>query len=424
MILIINSPRGTVDILGEEIRYRNFTINTARKLFDVYNYSEIITPTFEHTEVFSRSIGEETDIVKKEMYTFSDRKGRSLTLRPEGTASVARAFIENKMYSEYLPVKLFYIGSMFRYERPQKGRMREFYQLGVESIGTSNPMMDAEVILLLKTFFKKLGFEKLTLLINSIGCSKCRKYYIDKFKSYLKPKAGLLCQDCIQRYDKNPLRIFDCKNKQCMAIIKDSPKIFSMLCSDCKRNLEEVLKMLEYLNVEYEIGYNLVRGFDYYTGIIFEIISKDIKSAQNALGGGGRYDNLIAQFGGPKLPAVGFAVGIDRTYMLMKQLDINIRDEKPGKRTYIIVMNENSKFYSFGVLMYLRENNYICDINYNMKKLGSELKWAEKNNYDFAIIIGDDEMKAGDVSIKDLKKHKQIKINYIADKQKILEIIT
>lgn len=421
--MTISSPRGTVDIFGKDIDYRNFIIDTAKELFCIYNYKEIVTPTFEHTEVFSRSIGEATDIVQKEMYTFSDKKGRSLTLRPEGTASVVRAFIESKMYSGYLPAKLFYIGSMFRYERPQKGRMREFYQLGIESIGTDNPLMDAEVIWLLNTFFIKLGFTDLTLLINSMGCSECRENYTAEFKSYLKPRVKKLCFDCQQRYNKNPLRIFDCKKNACRELLKDSPKIYTYLCSKCNLHLNQVLDFLRELKINYKIDHNLVRGFDYYTRTIFEVVSREIKSAQNALGGGGRYDNLIEQFGGPALPAIGFAVGIDRTLMLMKKLGIKINRGKNKTRIYIIAMNENCRPYSLRVLKYLRENNCICDINYNIKKINSELKWAEKNRFDFAIIIGENEVKSGNLAIKDIKKYEQYEINFDTQKEEILNLV-
>ena len=243
----ISSPRGTSDIYGEDIDYRNFIINTARKIFEIFNYSEIITPAFEYTQVFSRSIGEGTDIVQKEMYTFMDRKGRSLTLRPEGTAPIVRAVIENKIYSENMPLKLFYIGNMFRYERPQKGRMREFWQLGIESIGTDNPVIDAEVIWILNSFFIKLGFKKLILLVNSMGCSRCREKFLAELKKYIKPELGKLCNDCQNRFEKNPLRVFDCKKNSCKSILASSPEVSSYLCSGCKRNFKEVLECLKYL---------------------------------------------------------------------------------------------------------------------------------------------------------------------------------
>lgn len=419
----INSPRGTADIFGENIKLRNFIINTAKELFSVFNYQEIVTPTFEHTEVFSRSIGEDTDIVQKEMYTFQDKKGRSLTLRPEGTASVVRAFVENKMYQEHLPIKLFYVGSMFRYERPQKGRMREFSQLGVESIGTNNPLMDVEVIWLLNSFFKRLGFDSLVLLINSIGCNSCRKDFIKEFKSYIGPNLEKLCPDCKNRYAQNPLRIFDCKKKECMKVLKGSPKIYSYLCSECKEHLKKVLDCLDILRITYKIDHDLVRGFDYYTQTIFEVVSYQIESTQNALGGGGRYNNLVEQFGGPNLPAVGFAVGIDRTLMLLKKLNIKINLDEDRPRIYLVTLSEDYNSYCLEILQYLRENNYICDTNYNIKKLSTELKWAEKNDYDFTIIIGEDEVRSGNLTIKNIKNRKQDKINWSTQKEDIIALL-
>ena len=419
----ISSTRGTSDIYGEDIDYRNFIINTARKILEIFNYSEIITPAFEHTQVFSRSIGEYTDIVKKEMYTFTDRKGRSLTLRPEGTASIVRAVIENKIYSGKMPLKLFYIGNMFRYERPQKGRMREFWQLGIESIGTDNPVIDAEVIWILNSFFVKLGFKKLTLLVNSMGCSRCRKEFMKDFKEYLKPRLGKLCNDCQNRFEKNPLRVFDCKKSSCRSILSGSPEISSYLCSDCRRNFEEVLECLKILKIRYRVDKNLVRGIDYYNRTIFEIISEDLQSAQNALGGGGRYDNLIGQLGGPEIPAVGFAVGIDRTIMLMKQLNLKFKKLARKSRVYLINMNKSCQNYSLDILKYLREMEVNCDINFSNKKLKKEIKWARDNNYDFIIIIGEDEIKSRKLTIKDIKKFKQYKFDWENQKDKIMEII-
>ena len=249
--MILNYPRGTSDILGEDVKYRDFIINTAKKLFELFNYSEIITPAFEHTEVFDRSIGESTDIVQKEMYTFFDKKGRSLTLRPEGTASVIRAVIEHKLYSEHLPLKLFYIENMFRYERPQKGRMREFCQVGVEAVGLNDPVIDAEVIWLLNLFFEKIGFNNLKLLINSVGCNNCRKEYIRVFRNYLKPQVQSLCLDCISRYEKNPLRIFDCKVETCIQILRNSPKIFSYICKECQLHFEKVVEFLTVIRINF-----------------------------------------------------------------------------------------------------------------------------------------------------------------------------
>jgi len=422
--LKLSSPRGTSDIYGEDIDYRNSVIGTARRIFEIFNYKEIITPSFEYTQVFSRSIGEGTDIVQKEMYTFQDRKGRSLTLRPEGTASIVRSVVENKFYSGNMPLKLFYIGNMFRYERPQKGRMREFWQLGAESIGSDDPVIDAEVIWILSSLYKKLGFKKLVLVVNSIGCAKCRKKFLEEFKKSLK-KSDLekLCSDCRKRFVKNPLRIFDCKNSSCIKIISKAPDIYSFLCSECKKNFKEVLKCLKRFNIEYKTDPGLVRGFDYYTGTIFEIISEDLESAQNALGGGGRYDNLISQFGGPEIPAVGFAAGIDRTIMLMKQLGIKVKKSAGRPKVYLIMMDESCREYSLDILKYLRELGVTSDINFNNRNIKTEIKWAEKSGYDFIIIIGEDEVKSRSLTVKDIRKFKQYKIDWKTEREKVIEII-
>jgi len=354
--MVLSSPRGTNDIFGEDIKYRDFIISSAKKLFSLYNYSELITPAFEHTEVFDRGIGESTDIVRKEMYTFKDKKGRSLTLRPEGTASVVRSIIEHKMYAETLPLKLFYIGNMFRYERPQKGRMREFWQIGVEAAGVSEPFIDAEVIWLLNSIFTCLGFKNLKLLLNSVGCTECRKEYINVFKRYLKPDVQSLCPDCLSRYETNPLRIFDCKVPQCRGIIESAPKIYEYICEECRVHISRVCSYLEKLGIDYIIKKELVRGFDYYTKTIFEIISDDLESVQNALGGGGRYDNLIAQFGGPDLPSIGFAIGIDRTSMLMRQSGIPARADDSLPSVYIAMMSYDFIDFAIKLMKILREN--------------------------------------------------------------------
>ena len=420
--MITGSPRGTSDIFGQDIEYRNFIISKAKELFKIFNYREIITPAFEHTEVFDKSIGDSTDIVQKEMYTFLDKKGRSLTLRPEGTAPVVRAVIEHKMYAETLPLKLYYIENMFRYERPQKGRMREFWQLGVEAIGSPEAFIDAEVIWLLNALFEKLGFKNLKLIINSIGCIKCRIGYIEVLKNYLSPKNDKLCTDCQYRLEKNPLRIFDCKVDQCRLVIKDSPKIYSYICDGCRQHFNQVTDFLKTLGISFIIKEDLVRGFDYYTRTIFEIISEDLKSVQNALGGGGRYDKLIEQFGGPDIPSIGFAVGLERTYILMKQLNLNFVIGDNKKIALVVLMDRSYQKYALSLIKFTRDNGYACDLSYEIKSIGSQIKWAEKNAYDFVIIIGEDEVKTDSITIKDIKKFTQHKLNWKSEKEKIFEI--
>ena len=408
----LSSPRGTGDIYGEDVDYRNFVINIANRIFEVFNYREIITPAFEYTEVFSRSIGEGTDIVQKEMYTFPDRKGRSLTLRPEGTASIIRSVVENKLYSETKPLKLFYIGNMFRYERPQKGRMREFWQLGVESIGSDNPVLDAEVIWILNLLYKKLGFKKLVLTINSIGCEKCRSEFIREFKKNLK-KSDLkkLCIDCRERFKKNPLRIFDCKKSSCTGVVAEAPDISSFLCSECKKNFKEVSGYLKKLKVEYKIDTGLVRGFDYYTGTIFEMISEDLKSAQNALGGGGRYDNMIAEFLGTKLsyPTTGLSFGLD---VITDALSKMKKDErKTAVKVYVIPIKTEKE--SINVLNQLRKKGINADIDLNSRGISKNLDYANSYSTPYVLFIGKDELKKGKLKLKNMQSMKSKKVKII-----------
>lgn len=422
--MIYNSPRGTTDYYGKDIKYIEFILNTAREMFKIYNYEEIVTPHFEYTEVFARAVGENSEIVQKEMFTFQDKKGRSLTLRPEGTASVVRAVIEHKLFGENLPLKLFYAGSMFRYERPQKGRMREFSQIGVEAIGSDSPAMDAEIIWLLNSLFKNLGFKNLKLHINSIGCPQCRKEYMNVLEKYLKPYEKDLCADCLNRIGKNTLRVFDCKVETCRKILKNAPKISGSLCEKCKKYLQDIFDILKVLDIEYFHNENLVRGFDYYTGTIFEIISSDIESAQNALGGGGRYDNLMEEFGGPKISSTGFAIGIERTMLLMKDLGIILPNFK-NKTSKVYLINMSSRFneYLFGILKFLRHNKIICDTNFNMKNLGKEIKWAQTEGYSHVIIIGENEVSNNLLTIKDLNNFTQMQLSWLNEKAKVLSLL-
>ncbi len=418
-----NSPRGTADVLGPDILYRDYIIDTAKKLFQLYSYKEIITPIFEHTEVFTRGIGQYSDIVSKEMYTFQDKKGRSITLRPEGTAPVVRAFIENKLYAQNLPAKLFYIGHMFRYERPQKGRMREFSQLGIEAIGSNDAVTDVEAIWLLNQLFLDLGFKNLRLLVNSIGCLECRKEFLKILEDYLEKIKNGLCSDCNERFGKNTLRIYDCKVEGCKEILKDAPKIEEYVCQTCKVHFARVTGILDRLDIKYEIAQSLVRGFDYYTRTIFEIISKDIDSAQNALGGGGRYDNLVKQFGGPDLPSVGFAIGIERTYMLMKELNIDIKCIKSPKKIYFIRLDDKHDAYLFHILKFFRNKNYICDFNINIKNMSTEIKKAKSSGFDFAVIIGDQEAEDNTITIKNIETFHQDVFRFAEEADKIIEFV-
>jgi len=327
------------------------------------------------------------------------------------------------LISENIPLKLFYIGNMFRYERPQKGRMREFWQIGAEALGSDDPLLDAEMIWMLNNIFARLGFKNLKLLINSIGCSRCREDYIAKFKEYIEPELTGLCGDCKNRYNKNPLRIFDCKVPECRAIASRGPKINQFLCTSCNEHFEKVKGSLSDLSLDYEISDELVRGFDYYTGTIFEMISNDLASAQNALGGGGRYDRLLKEFSGPDKPAIGFAIGLDRTMMLMKELGIKYIDDESRAKAYIISIAAAGQSYALDVIKKLRDANIICDIDYTCAGIGAGIKRAGKKDYNIAIIIGDDEIDNNTITIKDLNNFKQYSINKEDLLEKIIEIM-
>ena len=302
---MINCPRGTKDILPDKSSYWQYVEQMVREICDLYVYQEIRTPVFEHTELFLRGIGETTDIVEKEMYTFSDKSNRSLTLRPENTASVARAFLESKLYAEHQPVKVYYVGPMFRYDKPQAGRYRQFHQFGIEAIGAPDALIDAEVILLAVQFLRNLGLNELRLFINSVGCPACRPIYRERLQSFLAEKRAELCVDCRSRYDRNPMRILDCKNEECNRLTTGAPQLSEYLCEDCARHFSQLQQYLTAVEVEYTINTRLVRGLDYYTKTAFEIQYAPL-GVQSAVCGGGRYDGLVAEIGGQAAPGIGF----------------------------------------------------------------------------------------------------------------------
>ncbi|HHX75610.1 MAG TPA: histidine--tRNA ligase, partial [Firmicutes bacterium] len=314
--MLTKAPRGTKDILPAEVPRWCFFEQKAREACRLFGYSEIRIPMFEHTELFLRGVGEVTDIVAKEMYTFTDRGGRSLTLRPEGTASVARAYLEHKMQGEAQPVKVFYTGPMFRYDRPQAGRYRQFHQFGVEAFGSQEPALDAEVIMLALFFFRSLGLDGLALHLNSVGCPECRSRYRESLLAALRDRVRELCPDCSERYEKNPLRILDCKNKHCRAVTKTVPLLADELCTACREHFAAVRAALDALGVEYVLDPRLVRGLDYYTKTAFEIMAPGL-GAQSSVCGGGRYDHLLATIGGPDIPGIGFAIGIERVLLAL-----------------------------------------------------------------------------------------------------------
>lgn len=396
---MITLPKGTKDVLPENSYRWQFVERVARETAKTFNVREIRTPMFEHTEVFSRGVGETTDIVNKEMYTFLDKGGRSITLKPEGTAGVVRAFVESGLYAAAMPLKTYYITPCFRYERPQAGRLREFHQFGVEFFGAESAGIDAEVILLAKTFLDNLGVKNVTLYINSIGCKECRKEYHKALKEYLKANYDELCDLCKDRFDKNPMRILDCKNDSCKKITENAPSILDYLCDDCKAHFEQVKKLLTLSGVEYKINPKIVRGLDYYTKTVFEFVSENI-GAQGTVLGGGRYDGLVAEFGGGKVPGIGFAAGIERLLLLLESTG-EIKNED-GLTVYVAPMGDDARIKAFELVSMLRKSGVIADTDYMNRGIKAQFKYADKLGARFVAVIGSDELSRGAVKLKNM----------------------
>lgn len=395
---MINIPKGTKDVLPGESYKWQYVENTAREVARVFGANEIRTPTFEHTEVFLRGVGETTDIVNKEMYTFLDKGERSITLKPEGTAGVARSFVENGMNSTALPQKLYYITQCFRYERPQAGRLREFHQFGVEFLGSTDANIDAETILLAKTFLDKVGIKNVTLYLNSIGCKDCRKKYEQALKDYLSQNLDDMCELCKDRFNKNPLRILDCKNEGCKKINQNAPKILDYICDDCKAHFEKVQSLLTAVGVEYKVNANIVRGLDYYTRTVFEFVSDNI-GAQGTVCGGGRYDGLIAQLGGNDVAGIGFAVGIERILMLLDKTGVQIPN--PNKVEYYIApMGEQESKKAFEIVNALRQKGISADFDHMGRGIKAQFKYADKIGAEKVVVIGSNELQTGVAKIK------------------------
>ncbi len=394
---MINIPKGTKDVLPQDSYKWQYVEGVAREVATLFNLKEIRTPVFEHTELFQRGVGDTTDIVTKEMYTFKDKGDRWMTLKPEGTAGVARSFIENGMNSGVLPAKMYYIIPAFRYERPQAGRLREFHQFGVEVYGAASAQTDAEVILAADTLLKKLGLQ-VKLYLNSIGCPTCRAAYNTALKEFFAARLDELCADCKTRYEKNPLRLLDCKEENCKKINAGAPEILDYLCADCKTHFEEVKACLSSAGVEYEIDSRIVRGLDYYTRTVFEFVSTSI-GAQGTVCGGGRYDMLLEQLGGKPTPAVGFAAGIERLLMVMEQAGAAIPEpEKPT--VYIAGMDGECRKKAFELATKLRANGIICEIDHMDRSVKAQFKYADKLGAKFVAVIGGNELAEGKANVK------------------------
>ncbi len=398
---MINVPKGTKDVLPNQSHKWRFIENAARETAAAFCYKEMRTPTFEHTELFQRGVGDTTDVVNKEMYTFEDKGGRSMTLKPEGTAGVVRAFIENGLASSPMPVKTYYITPAFRYERPQAGRLREFHQFGLEAFGSPSPETDAELIFAASSFLDKLGVKGVKLELNSIGCRICRGEYNKALKNYFAPHLESMCPTCRSRYDKNPLRMLDCKEEECKKIAAGAPKILDYLCEECKEHFEKVKELLTAQGVEYTVNSGIVRGLDYYTKTVFEFVSTQIGS-QGTVCGGGRYDNLLEELGGNPLPAIGFAAGIERLMLLMENTGVDFPEEqKPA--LYLAGMDAASRALCFKTAIYLRGKGVCAEFDHMNRSVKAQLKYADKIGARYVAVIGESELATGTVNLKAMK---------------------
>lgn len=400
--------KGTNDVLPEESHVWQFVERKMLETAALYGFKEIRVPVFEHTEVFQRSVGDTTDVVQKEMYTFNDKGGRSITLRPELTAGVIRSVIENGLYNQSLPQKVCYIGGCYRYEKPQAGRLREFHQFGVECIGAAAPSADAEVISLANSVLKSIGLDKLSLEINSIGCPTCRAVYHKALKTYFESKKENLCETCKDRLDRNPMRILDCKSPVCSDIAKDAPVMIDYLCDDCANHFEAVKSGLNEMGIEYTVNPTIVRGLDYYTRTVFEFVSGDI-GAQSTVCGGGRYDGLMEQMGAPATASLGFAMGIERLLLVLKSNEKEI-GEKPVCDIYIAPMGEKATIKALAICSGLREKGFSAQTDICGRGLKAQMRYANKIGARYSIVLGDNELESGSARIKNMETGEETEI--------------
>ena len=403
--MLTNAPRGTKDILPDAVGAWTHVEHVIRDLCARYGYGEIRTPMFEHTELFQRGIGDGTDVVDKEMYTFSDRGDRSLTLRPENTASAVRAYLQNKLYADGGLQKLFYIGSMFRYDRPQAGRMREFHQFGVEALGEESSALDAEVILLAYDFLTAFGLTGLTLKLNSVGCPACRPVYRERLQAYFKEHLPTLCDDCKDRYTRSPLRILDCKRDAEQPFMAGAPAITDCLCPACTEHFAQVQQHLTAAGVSYELDPRLVRGLDYYTRTAFEIAYPPL-GAQSAVAGGGRYDGLVEELGGNPTPAVGFAAGLERVLLALEQQNL-LPAQPPAADVFLIALGDAAAKAAFPLLHELRCGNVRALMDYAGRSMKAQMKQANRSGARYAIILGEDELAAHTAVVRDMAESAQ-----------------
>lgn len=423
MGVITKKIKGTEDVLPKDSYRWQFVEDVMRKESASYGFKEIRTPVFEHTELFARGVGQTTDVVQKEMYTFDTKGGESVTLRPEGTAGAARAVLEHGLVNDSLPIKASYFVSCYRYEKPQAGRLREFHQFGLECYGTQSPVADAELICAAQSIFDRLDIKQLRLEINSIGCPTCRAEYHKALKEYFYGYKDELCETCNSRLEKNPMRIVDCKSPVCSKIAQGAPKITDYLCDECKEHFASVQKYLDAAGVEYTVNPTIVRGLDYYTKTVFEFVT-DFIGAQGTVCGGGRYDGLIEELGGKHLPSLGFAMGIERLLMLMDKQGIEI--PKPSTcDLYVAVMGESASLKSFEIIKAVRSCGLIAETDVVGRGLRAQMKYADKIGAKFSMVLGDNEIEQGKAVIKNMSSGEQTEIvldNTFAEKFMVLQL--
>jgi len=414
---LITALKGTHDILPEEVYKWQYIEEKIKNITERYRYSEIRIPAFEYTELFARGVGDTTDVVQKEMYTFDDKGGRSLTLRPEGTAGVVRSFLEHGMFSDALPKKLYYMITCYRNEKPQAGRYREFRQFGVEVFGAEDPSLDAEIISMAASLLSELGLKNLVVNINSIGCPKCRKAYNDKLREYLRPHYDELCDTCKSRFEKNPLRILDCKSEICRKIGENAPVLLDNICEECSEHFEKLKKELEIFGINYVINTSIVRGLDYYTKTVFEITS-DSLGAQSTVCGGGRYDGLVEELGGSPTPGIGFAMGLERLLMCMEAENVYMGE--PSKADiYVAALGENASDFVSGFVKKLRDEGISAERDYMSRSLKAQMKYANKIGARYSVVIGDNEIETGKANLKNMETGESEELTFDEMKDKL-----
>lgn len=407
--MLTTRPKGTNDFVPGESEKWQYIEQLCRQVCAEYGYKEIRLPIFEHTEVYLRSVGETSDIVEKEMYSFEDKGFTHVTLRPEGTAGTVRAFLENKLYADPQPTKLYYMGPMFRYDKPQAGRYRQFNQFGVEVFGANHPGVDAEVIVLAVEIFKRLGLTGLTVKVNTVGCADCRPKHMEELKTYFRQYEDKLCDTCRDRLERNPLRILDCKEDECKEVCKGAPTTIEAACDNCSTHFAKLKEYLNAAGVQFEVDTNLVRGLDYYVQTAFEIVINSVGSAQNAIAGGGRYNGMLAQFGGDDLPGIGFAIGLERLLLTLEQQGIEL-PVSGHPDVYIAPLGEAAQQEAFLLSLQLRNKGIYTEKDYLGKSLKAQMKAADRFQVKYTVIIGDSELEKQIAVVREMATGEQFEV--------------